>query len=63
MGVPFLDVGAAYQELRTAIDEAVARVLASGWYILGPEVEAFESEFAEYCGASRCIGLGNGLDG
>ena len=62
MGVPFLDVGAAYQELRTAIDEAVARVLASGWYILGPEVEAFESEFAEYCGASRCIGLGNGLD-
>lgn len=62
MGVAFLDVGAAYQELRTAIDEAVARVMASGWYILGPEVEAFESEFAEYCGASRCIGLGNGLD-
>ena len=62
MAVPFLDVGAAYQELRTEIDEAIARVLASGWYILGPEVEAFESEFAEYCGASRCIGLGNGLD-
>ena len=62
MSVPFLDLGEAYNELKNEIDEAVFRVLASGWYILGPEVEAFESEYAAYCGASHCIGLGNGLD-
>lgn len=62
MSVPFLDVGEGYRELRTGIDDAIARVLASGWYILGPEVEAFESEYAAYCETSHCIGLGNGLD-
>ena len=62
MKVPFLDVLAGYEELRTEIDEAVARVLASGRYILGPEVEAFEEAFAAYCAADHCIGVGNGLD-
>ena len=38
------------------------RVMESGWYILGPEVEAFESEFAAYCGAKHCVGVGNGLE-
>ncbi len=60
--IPFLDLGAAYRELQPQIDAAIARVLASGHYILGPEVEAFESEFAAYCEASSCIGLANGLD-
>jgi dTDP-4-amino-4,6-dideoxygalactose transaminase len=60
--VPFLDLGAAYRELREEIDDAVARVMASGWYIGGPEVEAFEGEYAEYVGAKHCVGLGNGLD-
>ena len=60
--VPFLDVGASYRELQEQIDEAIGRVLASGWYILGAEVEAFESEFAEYCGARHCVGTANGLD-
>lgn len=60
--IPFLDLGAAYRELQSQIDDAVARVLASGHYILGPEVDAFESEFAAYCEASNCIGLANGLD-
>jgi dTDP-4-amino-4,6-dideoxygalactose transaminase len=60
--VPFLDVRAGYEELRTEIDEAIARVLASGRYILGPEVEAFEEAFADHCGADHCIGVGNGLD-
>lgn len=60
--IPFLDLGAAYRELQPQIDAAVARVLASGHYILGPEVDAFESEFAAYCEASHCIGLANGLD-
>jgi len=62
MNIPFLDLGAAYRELQTGIDAAVAQTLASGYYIGGPEVEAFEAEFASYCGASQCVGLANGLD-
>ena len=60
--IPFLDLRAAYLELKTEIDEAVSRVLNSGYYILGPEVEAFEAEFADYTQASHAIGLANGLD-
>jgi dTDP-4-amino-4,6-dideoxygalactose transaminase len=60
--VPFLDLGAAYRELKPEIDAAVARVIAGGWYILGPEVEAFEREFADFCGAAACAGTSNGLD-
>jgi dTDP-4-amino-4,6-dideoxygalactose transaminase len=62
MNIPFLDLGAAYRELQTEIDAAVARTLASGYYIGGPEVEAFEAEFASYCGATQAIGVANGLD-
>ncbi len=62
MTVPFLNVEATYQELKVDIDAAVARVLASGWYIHGPEVEAFEAEFAAYCGVSHAVGTANGLD-
>jgi dTDP-4-amino-4,6-dideoxygalactose transaminase len=53
---------AATRELREEIDEAIARVLDSGYYLLGKELEAFESEFAEYAGAKHCIGVGNGLE-
>ena len=60
--VPFLDVGAAYQELKAELNAATQRVMASGQYILGPEVAAFESEFAAYCDSKFCIGVGNGLD-
>ena len=60
--VPFLDLQAAYRELQSELDEACRRVLQSGWYILGEEVAAFESEFAAYCGARHCIGVANGLD-
>jgi len=60
--VPFLDLQAAYLELRAEIDAAVARVLQSGHYIGGPEVERFEADFARYCEAAECIGVGNGLD-
>jgi dTDP-4-amino-4,6-dideoxygalactose transaminase len=62
MTIPFLDVGAAYLELKGDIDAAIARVLNSGWYILGPEVEAFEAEWAAYCEARHAVGLANGLD-
>lgn len=60
--IAFLELGAAYRELKSEIDVAVARVLASGWYILGPEVESFEREWARYCGAKQAVGLANGLD-
>jgi dTDP-4-amino-4,6-dideoxygalactose transaminase len=60
--IPFLDVKAAYGELKGEIDAAVERVLASGWYIQGPETEGFEEEFAAYCEAGHCVGVGNGLD-
>lgn len=60
--IPFLDLGAAYREIKSEIDTAVQRVLDSGWYILGPEVEAFEAEWAAYCGAAHAVGLANGLD-
>ncbi len=62
MNVPFLDISASYHELKFEIDEAVKRVLDSGWYILGPEVEAFEAEWADYCDAKHSVGLANGLD-
>lgn len=62
VSVPFLDLQAAYLELKAEIDEAVSRVLASGWYLLGAEIDAFENEFAAYVGAKHCIGVGNGLD-
>lgn len=62
MTVPFLDLRSAYLELKPEIDAAVARVLDSGRYILGPEVEAFEAEWAAYCEARHCVGLANGLD-
>ena len=62
MRIPFLDIKAAYDELAKPIDAAMRRVCASGWYIGGGEVEAFERAFATYCGAARCVGVGNGLD-
>lgn len=60
--IPFLDLGATYRELKPEINTAIQRVLDSGWYILGPEVDAFEAEWAAYCGASHAVGLANGLD-
>lgn len=60
--IPFLDLKPVYDELRDELDAAYRRVMASGWFILGEEVEAFEREFAAYCGVKHCIGVGNGLD-
>lgn len=60
--IPFLDLKAPHVELRAEIDEAIARVIDSGWYILGPEVEAFEADYATYCDAAHCVSLANGLD-
>lgn len=60
--VPFLDLKATYQELGPALEDAFRRVMASGHYIMGPELAAFEEEFARYCGVDYCVGTGNGLD-
>ena len=62
MIVPFLDVGSAYREKQTELDAAYRRVMESGWYVLGEEVEAFERDFASYCGVDHCVGVANGLD-
>jgi len=60
--IPLVDLKAAYHRLQAEIDAAVARVLAGGWYILGPEVRAFESEFAAYLGVEHAVGVASGTD-
>jgi dTDP-4-amino-4,6-dideoxygalactose transaminase len=60
-GIPFIDLGAAREELGGELEAAVSRVLDSGWYLLGPELEEFEREFAAYCGTRHCVGVGSGL--
>lgn len=60
--VLFLDLKAINAAHRDALRDAFDRVLDSGWYVLGQEVKAFESEFAAYCGVKHCIGVANGLE-
>jgi len=62
MKVPFLDLHAAYAEMRGELNAAFERVMESGWYILGEEVAAFEQEYAAYLGCKHCLGVGNGLE-
>ena len=62
MKISLLDMKSPYLELKPELDEAYQRVMESGWYILGEELEAFEAEFAAYCSVSHCIGVGNGLE-
>lgn len=62
MTIPFLDLQAGYMELKDELDATYHRVMASGRYILGSEVEAFENDFAAYCEATHCIGVASGLD-
>jgi dTDP-4-amino-4,6-dideoxygalactose transaminase len=60
--VPFLDLRGAHAELRDELGAAFERVMSSGWYVLGEEVTAFESQFAQYCGVKHCVGVANGLE-
>ncbi|MBX3678152.1 MAG: DegT/DnrJ/EryC1/StrS family aminotransferase [Rhodocyclaceae bacterium] len=62
MKVPFLDLLSIHQELKVPLTEAFERVLASGQYLLGPELAGFEREFAAYAEVSYCVGVGSGLD-
>lgn len=61
-GVPLCDLQAQYRELRPQLESALARVLASGQVILGPEVAALENEVAGYCGVAHGVGCGSGTD-
>src|SRR2546421_12523281 len=58
--IPFVDLKAQYQLIKTEVDAAISRVIESGGFVLGPEVEAFETAFAEYIGAQFCVGVSNG---
>ena len=60
--VPFLDLRAGYLELQPEFDAAMARVMDSGWYLLGEELQAFEEEYAAFTGTGHCVGLANGLE-
>ncbi|MFX1695343.1 DegT/DnrJ/EryC1/StrS family aminotransferase [Paraburkholderia sp. A1RO-1] len=60
--IPFLDLAATHDSIRSELDAAYQRVMHSSRFILGEEVAAFEREFAAWCGASHCVGVGNGLD-
>jgi len=58
--IPFLQLTPG--DDRAAVDAAIRRVVERGWFVLGPEVEAFEREFATACGAAHAVGVGTGTD-
>lgn len=60
--IKFLDLLKINERFRSEINLAVKRILDSGWYLLGNEVDTFEREFASYIGVKHCIGVANGLD-
>ena len=62
MRIPFLDLRRQLEEIGAEVDEALRRVVRGGAYILGPEVEAFEAEWARFCGARFAAGVANGTD-
>lgn len=62
MNVNFLDLKRLNAQYKNELKQACARVIDSGWYIMGNELTQFESEFAEYCGTKHAIGVANGLD-
>lgn len=60
--IPFFDLKQQYASIKTEINAATQRVYASGWFILGPETEAFENEFAGYIGVQHAVGVNSGTD-
>jgi len=62
MKVPFLELKPTYLELKPELDAAYQRIMNSGYYLYGKELETFEQEFAAYCEVPHCVGVGNGLD-
>jgi dTDP-3-amino-3,4,6-trideoxy-alpha-D-glucose transaminase len=62
MKVPFLELKPTYIELKDELDAAYGRVMDSGWYLLGAELEAFEDEYAAFCATDNCVAVNSGLD-
>lgn len=62
MKVPFLDLKEIYSDLQEDFDHAYKRVMKSGWYLNGHEIQSFETSFANYCNVNHCVGVSNGLD-
>ena len=60
--IPLGDLRREYSRIRSDIDKAIGRVLQRGWFVLGPEGDAFEAEWAAYCGVAHAVGVGNGTD-
>ena len=60
--VEYTSLKANYEMFAAEYEEAALRALRSGWYILGPELEKFEKDFAAYLGVKHCVGLGSGTD-
>ena len=60
--IPFVDLGAQYRAMQPELEESVLRVMRSGQYILGPEVEALEKELADFAGVSHCVSCASGTD-
>ncbi len=60
--IPYSDLRPIHNMVRIELDKAYKRVMDSGWFISGSELEKFEYEYASYCGTKYCIGVGNGLD-
>jgi dTDP-4-amino-4,6-dideoxygalactose transaminase len=62
MRIPFLDLELLHRPIQNQLDAAYHRVMNSGLFIMGPELEGFEEEFSRYCEVKYCVGVGNGLE-
>ena len=60
--VPYLDLSEIHEPIEQELTTAYERVMKNQWFVLGAECRRFEDEFAKYCGAEKCVGVGNGLD-
>ena len=60
--VPFCDLTRANHALRADIDQAISRVIDRGWFLRGAETDAFEAEWAAYCGQAHCVSCNSGTD-
>ncbi|MDD4609316.1 MAG: DegT/DnrJ/EryC1/StrS family aminotransferase, partial [Bacteroidaceae bacterium] len=60
--IKYLDLKRVNEAYEPALSVAVEKVVRSGWYLLGEQVQSFEKQFAQFCGVSHCVGVGNGLD-
>lgn len=60
--IPFLDLKSVNEQYNNELKEACSRVIDSGWYIMGKELESFEEGFSNYCGTKYALGVANGLD-